>query len=199
MKSFTVNAQIIRAAQACQGIKDVRYYLNGIAFMADGTIAGTDGSILAACRQQKTAYFQDERGEDRERIVKIDGKIPLSAQTVTFDEESMLCRTDKNKVFPFTFIDGNFPNISRIIPTLPRMAHSNGFAVNAALLERAAKALPKGKPSYVFPGEHRDAVVVESEIDEDLWIRLVVMPMRASDESRFYPLFAEESQQEIAA
>jgi hypothetical protein len=46
MKTITMDAQFVRAAQACQAKKDVRYYLNGICIMPQGKIAGTNGHIL---------------------------------------------------------------------------------------------------------------------------------------------------------
>lgn len=46
MKTLTVNAALIRGAQACQAKKDVRYYLNGILLAANGDIVGTDGRCL---------------------------------------------------------------------------------------------------------------------------------------------------------
>jgi len=76
MKTFTVKANVIRAAQIFQAKNDGRYYLNGVFIGQDGMVAGTNGHA---------AFVSSHDAEiDQDYILHISGPIPKSAKEIEF-------------------------------------------------------------------------------------------------------------------
>ena len=129
---FTVDARFVRAAQhACAGPKDKRNYLHGIHFRTGGIIEATSGAVLYQGQWDKYCALKANL------ILQIDGKIPASADTITFniedDKSSGVCRTETGKLYSVKVIDGTFPNVDKAIPG-NRSAYSNGLGVDPASL-----------------------------------------------------------------
>lgn len=140
MKNLTYPAKFIRLAMSCQANKDIRFYLNGILLESNGRVIGTDGHKIAMTKS-------DETFDAENVIVNIDGKIPLSADKVTFDFEKMqvtaIKETPKNgekivKILLFTIVEGNFPDWRRCIPDLKNDELQPIPHINASYLAAAS-------------------------------------------------------------
>jgi DNA polymerase III sliding clamp (beta) subunit (PCNA family) len=177
---LTIDANIIRAAQANQAKGDYRYYLNGILLAANGDVVATDGHTLFKSNHDwSTLVDSDTPWENT--IVNIEGKVPANAATVEFDFDRMVanCVTAKGKVktFTFTIIDGKFPDYNRVIPSGSSVEPVSVVGFNPALIGRAASFGFACK--FTFHGEH-GAVVIEPDSSEEfpLGTLMVVMPCR---------------------
>lgn len=177
---FTVPAQIIRAAQSCQARSDVRYYLNGVCFHADGSIYGTNGHILFKGSPvpygHDGVYFTDDNDVPVTKIISIDGKIPASAQELTVDTETMIASTEKGKVFKCTEIDGSYPDCDRIIPKSDPTEISTGASFNPKYLSAIAQVFPD-TVDFHYAG-HLSAVTLTLNDFEGWDYLMVIMPVR---------------------
>lgn len=159
MITFTIDARFIRAAQNATAKNDVRYYLNGFHLRTDGTIEATDGHILYQGK------YTDHCELTEPMVITIDGKIPASADTVTFNFEEGArqgqCRTNKGKLFAVDLIDGKFPDCDRVIPG-ERAIYTNGLAMDPAQLIRIGQiaGTKEGQASLVMTHgtEHESAL-----------------------------------------
>ena len=90
-------------------------------------------------------------------------------------------RAGIRKAFLFSVVDGKFPDINRVIPTLPRDNHATGFSVNASLMAKIEKAFGKNATVNILPGSELDGVLVEyAGKDEGLQgAIMVIMPIRS--------------------
>jgi len=94
---FTIDANLIRAAMACQAKKDVRYYLTGILIAKNGDVVGTDGKALF---RGTHAWTDKDSVIGDDLIININGTIPISADTVTFNISAVpTVTTDNGKIF----------------------------------------------------------------------------------------------------
>ena len=190
MNTFTIDANTVRAAQVCQATNDARYYLCGICFMADGRVAGTDGHILAIgmpAGYKERVYFVDSADVPQDTIIKLQSKVPANVSELTFYIEEKYCRTDKGTLIPFEYVDGKYPDINRIIPTLPRASHSTGLAIDSKLIIRLGQAVTKGTELHFYPGTQNDGVLVRTHSDFGD-IHFVVMPKRTKQDNQFTSL-----------
>ena len=163
MKTITMNAGYVRAAQACQAKKDVRYYLSGICIMPKGRIAGTNGHILY------TGQYTDdpENMVDTNIIISIFGNIPASSETVVFtfsDEKTGTWETDNKKLFLFEVIDGVYPDITKVIR--PDSAYdsgdfSNGFGVSSEYLAFMQKIFGRGAMVGIHHGTEMEVLMIK--------------------------------------
>ena len=124
----TLNARAFRSAMMATEKKGHRPQLEGVSVEASGRIAATNGHVLYACTQSNAGNF----GEDK--IVILAGKIAASEETLEFDTHTGICTSNRGKVFTFQFLDGVFPQIDRVIPTLPRAETAVSVRVDSALL-----------------------------------------------------------------
>lgn len=187
MQKITYPAALIRAAQQAQAKNDAHYYLNGLLLAADGTVSGTDGHLLF-----KGTVPSGPDTATSDVIVKIEGTIPANAETVTFMFEDALggvCRTNTKKAFTFEVVEGTFPDISKVIPSLPRANHASGFTMDATLIGRLPDILGKGAHCSFYPGNQNESVLVEyhgAASDPLEGSIVVIMPMKARGD--FQPL-----------
>jgi hypothetical protein len=176
MKAITVKAELIRAVQACQAKNDYRYYLNGFLLASNGDIVGTNGNIL-----YKSIYISDAvEAVEVDTIIKIDGKIPLNASSVTFapiDEFSGHATTDTGKVYPYIVVDGKYPNYERVIPEEIRLNFSNGFGITAELMAAIPDVFGKKAIVDIIHADDKSQVLVKSLKDEHGL--LVIMPAKS--------------------
>jgi DNA polymerase-3 subunit beta len=163
MKTITMDAQFVRAAQACQAKNDVRYYLNGICIMPQGKIAGTNSHILYTGQ-----YTNDpENMVDANVIISIFGNIPASSETVVFtfsDEKTGTCATDNKKLFLFEVIDGVYPDITKAIK--PDSAYdsgdfSNGFGASSEYLAFMQKIFGRGAMVDIRHGTEMETMMIK--------------------------------------
>jgi len=178
--TFTVDARPVRAAQACQATKDVRYYLVGVFFGKCGRIVGTNGHILTMWRpHHPEVYFRDASGEPVDAIVKINGKIPRTADTLTFDVDTRVVTTEKGKAFTFALVDGKYPDFDRIIPGEHKAEPlNNRVAFDPAYVAKTLDVFGADTSAEFILGHDRDAVLIKGhDIDGGDQI-MVVMPRR---------------------
>ena len=188
MKTLTVSAALIRGAQACQATKkDARHYLHGFLLAANGDVVGTNGHILF-----KGIVSAGSDRPDVDTIIEISGKVPANASTVTFnfsDAERGICTTDNGKAFPFQVIDAKYVDYKRVIPERLRLAHSDGFGVQAQYLAATMAVFGKDASVNVYPATNKDAIRLEYACGTDYTHALksavmVIMPMRTGGDFR---------------
>jgi DNA polymerase III sliding clamp (beta) subunit (PCNA family) len=169
--NITIDAQLVRAAQANQGRNDIRQKLNGILLAANGDIVGTDGHSMF-----KSVYTNDETpAVPEDIIINIDGNIPVSADTVTFNFDHCQASTGK-RLFMFNVINAEFPAYERVIPKADRDNPGETVRLDSTLLARVLKTFGKGNPVDVdFAGEHDSVRITSPKMNDGV---LVIMPLR---------------------
>lgn len=169
MSYFCIPASIIRAAQACQGKRDVRRYLNGVYFHADGRIEASNGHIaMRAIPDDHAPLLSDADGEPIGRLVQIDGNITKGASVVTFVDGRAnergapggIATTDKGKAHLFTLQECEFPDLSRVFPNPEPATIPAWECFNPAYLATIAKVFecprvtmrhsPENSPAQLF-------------------------------------------------
>ena len=175
--TVTINAKAFRSAQMAQAKNDVRDYLEGVCVQTTGRIIGTNNHILYACTPSERSPLGNDTAFDEDKIIRVGGKIPVAAEWLTFDTDKMICTTEKYKPFSFQFVEGNYPDVDRVIPTLPRseVAHEIGLSAKyLALAGAMAHDVVR-----VYPGEAKDAVLIESFLPDDgATESIVILPVR---------------------
>lgn len=183
MKTITMNAEFVRAAQACQAKNDVRYYLNNICIMPQGKIAGTNGHILYTGQYTEDA----DNMVDANVIIRIFGNIPASSETVVFtfsDENTGTCETDNKKLFLFEVIDGVYPDITKVIKPdsdYDKGDFSNGFGVNSEYLALMQKIFGRGAMVDIHHGTEMEIMMIKmlrTGCDFSESSRVFLMPCR---------------------
>jgi len=184
---ITLSASVVRAAQQCQASKDIRHFLNGILFAANGDVVATDGHILFKCPD---AFDVPDGFTDT--IINVDGSIPAGADTVTIYLDSGMAKTDNKKAFTIEIIDGKYPDYQRVIPPLPFDCASNVKGFDPVYLAKLAKVYPESTVA-MHSGNHVDSVVFTpyGSVPDVLIDSLVVlMPCsldKDQDVETFYP------------
>jgi DNA polymerase-3 subunit beta len=134
---------LINQVHFAMAVHDIRYYLNGILFIAEGkalTLVATDGHRLALA--QATLETEVPRQE-----VILPRKTVLELQRLLKDEDTPIeLRFAANQaVFEFAglqfvtkLVEGKFPDYNRVIPKNHRNAVTLGRAPLLSCLQRAA-------------------------------------------------------------
>ncbi len=148
MKTFTIKADVVRAAQVFQAKNDVRYYLNGVFISDDGTIAGTNGHA---------GFVSSHDAEiDQGYIIAITGLIPKAAHilNITIIENDVLikCFTAsgrKVKALCGEVLEGKFPDIMKVVPdhseeALAEVDGMNEITFQAKYMASASKVFSRG-------------------------------------------------------
>jgi DNA polymerase III sliding clamp (beta) subunit (PCNA family) len=183
---ITINAKLVRAAMACQAKNDVRYYLTGILIAKNGDIVGTDGHALF----RGTHVWTDKWGvKDDGLIIRINGTIPVGADTVTFNlaGDAPTVTTDNGKIFTCEVIDGRYPDYTRVIPSKDSDQYSTVLNFNASLLAKAEKVFGKDSKIALHHRGPNNSILIECAALPDSC--LVIMPMKA--EVAGQPLFLQ--------
>jgi len=148
---ITITRTIFKAAQHAMATKDIRYYLNGVCLrlsrnankVLEGQAYSTDGHMAFLCDFE---VIDERRGSDPapdflEMLIPIDVVKHVAKGKLGF---VTLTSLDKDKYIiddmAFTPIDGQFPDISRIVPTTKALTNEPA-QFNPNLLVRADKAL----------------------------------------------------------
>lgn len=150
MKNLIIRRQTLEAAMVCMAKNDYRYYLNGVCFMPENKIAATDGHRLSLI----TVLDNHNTWLEENAIIEI-GKLPTKKFAVAvIDTDSKLIhlmpefasgdyqdddvlRELRIGVTTCRLIDGNYPDVSRVIPKKFTAVDEIGF--NVTYLADAAK------------------------------------------------------------
>lgn len=190
-----INIQKLAAAIECAAVKDVRYYLQGVALFPTGHMVATDGHCLLLAAKA-VELGEGETLPDAgvivpldvaKEIVKAAGKrerVDLAKRADTPTE--WLITSEGMRVAPFRMVDGVFPDWRRVYPTKlsgePTILDQE-FMLRAV---KARKALGYRKtPGYfrvIGDGANRIAVAV---LDHEA--HMAIMGLRA-DLPTFSPL-----------
>lgn len=170
-----IDAKLVRAAMACAGKRDVRYYINGVYLATNGDIVGTNGHVMF-----KGQYdIEDQEPLKKGVILKIHGTIPAGAKKVTFDipEDGVtrgFCFTDNDKAFLFDIIDGKYPAYEKVIPKPNRKSFTNTIGIQPQYFSLIEKVFGKGVYVVLSHGlANESAIVTCGRLEQAV---LVLMP-----------------------
>lgn len=178
-----VSSHHLKSALLCQAKRDVRFYLNGIYFDSDRTLAATNGHILF------TGSYEGTNAESL--IVAVRGVVPSkffheAVFTIEDGQTDGEIRYIDGSGFTvdkgwFEVIDGRFPitykDVCKCIPEA-----TGQIGLNAEYLGLAVKIAKQFNPKFsaivlTMQGSNKSAVIDFKGIDQDRG-RLVIMPMR---------------------
>lgn len=169
---------LLESALIFQAKKDIRYYLNGICFKADGRVCSTDG--------HRAFIGGNHEGELKDDVILSVTKSPTkSYDYVEIDTTTGIISyctdtTLRVGVGLCEVIDGKFPDIDRVIPKENAPTDRIGF--NASYLsdvEKVAKIFNPKWPSVVFElNGHTNATVAKLKSYNGEDAKIIVMPMR---------------------
>lgn len=173
-----VSKILLESSMIFQAKNDVRYYLNGICFKADGRVCSTDG--------HRAFVGGKHDGDLKDDIILSITKSPTKKYDyVDIDTESGIVgyhtdTTIRIGVGLCEVIDGRFPDIYRIIPKGTSPTDRIGFnATYLADVEKAAKLFNPKYSSVTFElnGNTGSSVAkLKSYLGEEA--KIIVMPMR---------------------
>jgi DNA polymerase-3 subunit beta len=135
---------LINQVHFAMAVHDIRYYLNGILFIAEGktlTLVATDGHRLALAQSTLDADVPSKQE------VILPRKTVLELQRLLKDEETAIEMRFANNQAKFVFsgmefvtklVEGKFPDYNRVIPKNHKNAVMLGRAPLLASLQRAA-------------------------------------------------------------
>jgi len=135
---------LVNQVHFAMAVHDIRYYLNGILFIAEGrtlTLVATDGHRLALGQAQLAAEVPSKQE------VILPRKTVLELQRLLKDEETPIEMRFANNQAKFGFsgmefvtklVEGKFPDYNRVIPKNHKNALVLGRAPLLAALQRAA-------------------------------------------------------------
>lgn len=176
---ITLPASMVRAALSCVAKqKEIRFYLQGILLTPDRYVIGSNGHALF-----RAQYDEDEAAPQSNLIIKIHGAISRTAKTVTFDvaAEKMargICYTDNDLAYVIEVLDGNYPDLNRIIPKGVREPFTNGFGINATYLAQAEKVFGPNSHLAIVHGTDSEIIEIRSTDEGKRGWQYLVMPLR---------------------
>ncbi|MCA0177050.1 MAG: DNA polymerase III subunit beta [Proteobacteria bacterium] len=164
--------QLINQVHIAMAVHDIRYYLNGILFVADGrqlTLVATDGSRLALARSEL------EHEVPRQEVILPRKTVLELMRLLTADEGDLTLRFAANQAkFSFSglefvtkLVEGKYPDYNRVIPKHNTNEIRLGRQPLLASLQRAAILTSdkfKGVRMAVEPGSLR---IVASNAEQE--------------------------------
>ena len=135
---------LLNQVHFAMAVHDIRYYLNGILFIAEGktlTLVATDGHRLAMAQSTLDADVPSKQE------VILPRKTVLELQRLLKDEETAIEMRFANNQAKFSFsgmefvtklVEGKFPDYNRVIPKNHKNSVTLGRAPLLASLQRAA-------------------------------------------------------------
>jgi len=184
---ITVKTSSLFAALECSAKKDLRYYLQGINIQitkdAVGMVYGTDGHILFA---GQLPYDGDYCPPTLNLIIPTDAVKRLNKKAefteLEYDGQNYLLGGAR-----FVPVDGRYPDIGRVIPSIDHNTEQAPGTYNPDLLVRGRAALSlylgvKPKDAFGFIQRGNDSAVMHAGTNECL---VVVMPTRATNETPY--------------
>ncbi len=155
---------LINQVHFAMAVHDIRYYLNGILFIAEGktlTLVATDGHRLALAQSPLEADVPN-----RQEVI-LPRKTVLELQRLLRDDEGAIQMRFANNQAKFSFsamefvtklVEGKFPDFNRVIPKNHKNIVSLGRVPLLSALQRAAILTSekfKGVRMNVEPGSLR--------------------------------------------
>lgn len=173
-----VSKILLESALIFQAKKDVRYYLNGICFKADGRVCSTDG-------HRAFVGGKHEGDLDDDVILSVTKSPTKSYGYAEIDTDAGIVSYYSDEVVRVgvglcEVIDGRFPDIDRIIPGGTSATEKIGFnASYLADVERAAKLFnPKHKFVLFELNGYTNSTVAKLKSAHGETAKIIVMPMR---------------------
>lgn len=174
-----IPAKIIRAAQLFVAKKDVRFYLKGILLDPQGYVSATNGhvAIRIECEECKRL--------SKQLIIEIGGKkIPRKATKLDFVSMSnkhgvVLINGASEEVRPFSVIDHKFPDMNKVMKTLPPRPVGE-VQINPSYMKEIAKArsiLGFKKGPIIMKFNEGDPIEINIPASE-FAVKIILMPMR---------------------
>lgn len=173
-----VSKLLLEGALIFQAKQDVRYYLNGICFMPDGRVAATDGhrAMIASKHENKI----------KSNVIVSVSKSPTKRYSYALldTETNIVTYHDEHEEMVgagiCSEIDGNYPDIDRVIPKKTAPAEQIGFNVKyLADVERLAKLFnPKYESVRFELNGNINAAVANISAQTGETAKVIVMPMR---------------------
>ena len=136
--------ELVNQVHFAMAVHDIRYYLNGILFIAEGktlTLVATDGHRLGLAQAQLASDMPNKQE------VILPRKTVLELQRLLKDEDTPIEMRFANNQAKFAFsgmefvtklVEGKFPDYNRVIPKNHKNAVVLGRAPLLASLQRAA-------------------------------------------------------------
>jgi hypothetical protein len=183
---ITFKTSLLFAALECAAKKDIRYYLQGINIQITkpftGMVYGTDGHILFAGQLPYDGAVDVPLNLiiPTDAVKRLDKKLEFTE--LEYDGQNYLLGGAR-----FVPVDGKYPDIGRVIPSIDNSTEQSPGTFDPALLVRARAALAMylgTKPKDVFGLIQRgsDSAVMHAGTNECL---VVIMPMRATNETPY--------------
>lgn len=128
METIKLNGRYLKAALVCAGVKDVRFYLNGVfveVMPRETRVISTDGARAVVFR---AVLEKDEPDQAVAEILipnaiikalKVDKRIPACELSYVGANPSSATLSHDGAAVTFTPIDGKYPDYRRIFPTQP--------------------------------------------------------------------------------
>jgi hypothetical protein len=183
---ITVKTSALFAALECSAKKDLRYYLQGINIQITkpftGMVYGTDGHILFAGQLPYDGAVDVPLNLiiPTDAVKRLDKKAEFTE--LEFDGQNYLLGGAR-----FVPLDGRYPDIGRVIPSIDSSTEQSPSTYNPDLLVRGRAALSlylgvKPKDAFGLIQRGSDSAVMHAGTNECL---VVVMPMRATNEAPY--------------
>lgn len=173
-----ISKLLLEGALMFQAKQDVRYYLNGICFMPDGRVAATDGhrAMIASKHENKL----------KDNVIVSVSKSPTKsyAYALLDTETNIVTYHEENEAMVGTGIcseiNGNYPDIDRVIPKHTAPAEQIGFnAKYLADVEKLAKLFnPKYEAVRFDLNGNTSAAVANISAPTGETAKVIVMPTR---------------------
>lgn len=174
-----VSKILLESALIFQAKKDVRYYLNGICFKADGRVSSTDGHRAFVGGKHEGELTDDIILSITKSPTKSYNYVEIDTETgiVSYHDGSLDIRVG---VGLCEVIDGKFPDIDKVIPKETSPTDRIGF--NASYLsdvEKVAKLFNPKWSSVLFElNGHTNAAAAKLTSPHGETATIIVMPMR---------------------
>ena len=183
---ITFKTSSLFAALECSAKKDIRYYLQGINIQITkpftGMVYGTDGHILFAGQLPYDGAVDVPLNLiiPTDAVKRLDKKAEFT--DLEFDGQNYLLGGAR-----FVPVDGRYPDIGRVIPSIDHNTEQSPGTYNPDLLVRGRAALSlylgvKPKDTFNFIQRGSDSAVMHAGVNTCL---VVVMPMRAGHEAPY--------------
>lgn len=183
---ITLKTTFLLAALECAAKKDIRYYLQGINIQIKkigvGMVYGTDGHMLFAGQLPYNGDYVAELNIiiPTDAVKRLDKKAEFTE--LEFDGQNYLLGGTR-----FVPVDGRYPDIGRVIPSIDTSTEQSPGTFDPALLVRARAALAlylgtNAKDVFGLIQRGSDSAVMHAGTNECL---VVVMPMRATNEAPY--------------
>ena len=137
---INVNAQIVRSAMQCQADKnDVRFFMWGILFAANGDVVASDAHVLFKC----PAGFEPP-DDWPDTILRFEKQPGISATTLAIDIDGVTgtVTPDKGSLLKVEVVDGTYPDSDRLIKDGSYTEAVTSICLDSRYLSAISKVYP---------------------------------------------------------